>query len=85
VEPKFNVKFLEEAVVFLDSLDYKSREKILYNIYKSRIFTDTKLFKKLTGEIWEFRTLYANTYYRLLAFWTKLAKVILLLFQPTAS
>ena len=30
VEPKFNVEFLEEAISFLDSLDEKSREKILY-------------------------------------------------------
>ena len=36
VEPKFNVEFLEEAISFLDSLDEKSREKILYNMYKAR-------------------------------------------------
>jgi len=32
VERKFNVEFLEEAIEFFDSLDDKSREKILYNI-----------------------------------------------------
>ena len=30
---------------------------------------DPELFKKLTGEIWEFRTLWKNLHYRLLAFW----------------
>ncbi len=28
-------------------------------------------YKKLTSEIWEFRTLYAGLQYRLLAFWDK--------------
>jgi len=57
VEPKFKVEFLDEAIRFLDSLDNKSREKILYNIYKARVVTDKELFKKLSGETWEFRTL----------------------------
>jgi phage-related protein len=34
------------------------------------VITDNELFKKLEGtEIWEFRTLYNNIKYRLLAFW----------------
>ena len=32
---------------------------------------DPELFKKLTDEIWEFRTLYQGLQYRLLAFWDK--------------
>jgi len=74
VEPKFNVEFLEEAIEFLDGLDEKSREKIIYNIYKARVVIDKKLFKKLTGETWEFRTLYNKKYYRLFAFWDKTDK-----------
>ena len=74
VEPKFNVEFLEEAIEFLDGLDKKSREKIIYNIYKARVVIDKKLFKKLTGETWEFRTLYNKKYYRLFAFWDKTDK-----------
>ena len=72
---KFRVEFLEEANVFLDSLDNKSREKILYNIWKSRSVNDSELFSKLEGEIWEFRTLYNKKYYRLFAFWDKLDKL----------
>ena len=30
---KFRVNFLEEAKTFLDELDDKAREKIIYNIY----------------------------------------------------
>lgn len=53
---KFNVEFLEPVIEFLGSLDQKSREKVLYNIWKSRSVNDAELFKKLKGEIWEFRT-----------------------------
>jgi phage-related protein len=35
---------------------------------------DPKLFKKLSGEIWEFRTKYSGLQYRLLAFWDKSGK-----------
>lgn len=67
----FRVAFLEEAKEFLDQLDEKSRSKILYNIWKSRSSRDKELFKKIQGEIWEFRTKFNKTYYRLFAFWDK--------------
>ena len=70
-EYKFNVIFLEEAKDFLETLDYKSREKILYNIWKARSSNNKELFKKLNKDIWEFRTKYNNTYYRLFAFWDR--------------
>jgi phage-related protein len=47
------------------------REKIYYNIRKAQVTNDKELFKKLTTEIWEFRTLYNKTHYRLFAFWDK--------------
>lgn len=34
-----------------------------------------ELFKKLKGEIWEFRTLYNKSHYRLLAFWDRNAEI----------
>lgn len=43
---KFRVTFLEEAKVFMDCLDEKTREKILYNIWKARSTNDKELFKK---------------------------------------
>lgn len=72
--PKFKVEFLEEAFEFLESLDEKAREKIIYNITKARFSNDNDLFKKLTEEIWEFRTLFNKTQYRLFAFWDKSEK-----------
>ena len=71
---KFRVAFLEEANTFMARLDSKTRNKILYNIWKACITNDKKLFKKLQDEIWEFRTKYNRTYYRLLAFWDKTDK-----------
>ena len=68
---KFQVQFLEDAAEFLDNLDEKAREKIYYNIQKARFSSDKELFKKLKGEIWEFRTLFNKTHYRLFAFWDK--------------
>lgn len=72
--PKFNVVFLEEASEFFDHLEEKVRDKIIYNITKARYSNDRELFKKLTEEIWEFRTLYKKTHYRLFAFWDKSEK-----------
>lgn len=74
MKEKFRVEFLEEAADFLETIDDKAKEKVLYNIWKARITNDKKLFKKLSGEIWEFRTLFKKTYYRLFAFWDKTDK-----------
>ena len=71
---KFRVVFLEEANEFLDGLDEKARDKVFYNIWKSRSSNDKELFKKLHGEIWEFRTFFNKTCYRLFAFWDKTDK-----------
>lgn len=71
IETLFDIVFLEEAFAFLANLDKKHYEKILYNIRKAQTEHDPELFKKLTDEIWEFRTLYQGLHYRLLAFWDK--------------
>lgn len=68
---KFEVIFLTEARAFLLNLDIKSRDKIIFNIDKAKIKTDNELFKKLKDEIWEFRTLFNKTHYRIFAFWDK--------------
>lgn len=68
---KFSVALLPEAVQFLNNLDDKTREKIYYNIRKAQQTNDHELFKKLNDHIWEFRTLYKGTAYRMFAFWDK--------------
>jgi len=68
---KFDVELLDEIDNFLGTLDEKTSEKVLYNIWKSRMVNDSELFKKLTDDIWEFRTLYQGKQIRLLSFWDK--------------
>ena len=68
---KIEVLFLTEAREFLFEMDEKSRNKVIFNIDKAKIKNDNELFKKLKGEIWEFRTLFSKTHYRLFAFWDK--------------
>ncbi|QQS31405.1 MAG: type II toxin-antitoxin system RelE/ParE family toxin [Sphingobacteriales bacterium] len=41
---------------------------------KARFSNDKELFRKLSDEIWEFRTLFNKTHYRLFAFWDKSEK-----------
>jgi mRNA-degrading endonuclease RelE of RelBE toxin-antitoxin system len=70
-EQLFDIIFLDEAFEFLKGLERKHYEKILYNIRKAQTKQDPELFKKLSNEIWEFKTLYKGLQYRLLAFWDK--------------
>lgn len=67
----FEVLLSDEVEAFLDKIDEKARDKIIYNIDKAKYSLDPKFFKKLTKEIWEFRTKYRSTQYRLLAFWDR--------------
>lgn len=70
IKPKFKVIYSDEANTFLSKIPQKAKEKILYNIVKSKYLIDPVLFKKLeNSEIWEFRTNYNSIQYRLLAFW----------------
>lgn len=68
---KFDVIFLTEAREFLVALDEKTRNKIIFNIDKAKVKNDNELFKKLKGEIWEFRTLFNKKHIRIFAFWDK--------------
>jgi phage-related protein len=75
MDKHFEILFLDEAFEFLSSLERKHYEKILYNIRKSQVELDPELFKKLSDDIWEFRTLYQGLQYRLLAFWDKTSTI----------
>ena len=71
LKKRFDVVYLEEASDLVDSLPSVVREKITSNVRKSTYVIDPELFKKIDSEIWEFRTLYNGIAYRLLAFWDK--------------
>ena len=71
---KFDVIFLTEAREFLMEFDEKTRDKIIFNIDKAKAKNDNEIFKKLKGEIWEFKTLFNKKHFRLFAFWDKTNK-----------
>ena len=73
----FEVLVSEEAKIFIKSLDIKLQKKITFNIQKSREVNDIKILKKLTEEIWEFRTRYDEQQIRLLAFWDPNSKSLI--------
>jgi phage-related protein len=69
---RFEVTYLPEAIGFLERIDKKATEKLLFNISKSQAVNDAKVFKKLkNSNIWEFRVEYSNNEYRLFAFLDK--------------
>ena len=72
---QFKVLYMKEAYEFLSRMDQKTRSKIIYNIDKASQTNDKELFKKLKGDILEFRTLYNKTQIRLFAFWDKSDKL----------
>ena len=77
---KFEVYFLDDAIEFMNNLDSKSRKKIFYNIDKAQLGNDPKLFEKLEGEIWCFRTRFLKLQYRVFAFWDKSTTIKTLVF-----
>ena len=68
---RFRLVLTDEALKFIESLPLNVSDKIYYNVRRVREGEiNNELFKKLeNSEIWEFRTLYNKTAYRLFAFW----------------
>lgn len=69
---RFDIEYLPEAIKFLESIEMKAAQKLLYNISKSQEINDPGIFKKLkNSNIWEFRAEYTSNEYRLFAFWVQ--------------
>lgn len=62
---------LDDAVEFLRSIPESAKDKVYYNIQRVVCGEqNSEIFKKLgSSNIWEFRTLYNKSAYRLFAFW----------------
>ncbi len=71
----FETIFLEEADKFIQSLDNKSQQKIMYNVRVAEQTNDPELFKKLNENIWEFKTKFFGKQIRVLALWDKTQKI----------
>jgi len=74
MNPKFEVIILDEVWEFFETLDEKTKLKIIYNIDKSKYQKDPELFKKLEDDVWEFRTKFNRNHYRIFSFWDKTGK-----------
>ena len=71
MKERFEVVFLVDAVVFMNQMEEKARQKMYFNIRKAQIKNDNKIFKKLNNNIWEFRCEFQNRSYRLFSFLDK--------------
>ncbi len=71
----FETIFLAEADEFMQTLDKKSRQKVMFNVRIAEQTNDPKLFKKLNDNVWEFRIKYLGRQIRILAFWDKTNKI----------
>ena len=69
----FRLVLTDEALNFIEGLPEAVSYKIYYNIKRvAGGERNRELFKKLeNSDIWEFRTLYNKTAYRLFAFWDR--------------
>ena len=67
-----------EAKEFLQSLSRGEKEEILADIKSATQTINSTLFKKLSNEIWEFRSKYGGRQFRMLAFWDKKQKAMVI-------
>lgn len=74
----FETQFMKEAEEFIALLDPKTIQKLLYHIELAEHTNDSKLFKKIKHDIWEFRSSYNGLQIRLFAFWDKSNKQLTL-------
>ena len=76
---KVNIFLSDEAKAFVRSLPEKAKKKVTFNIRKVEGGEmDKDLFKKLNDNIWELRTSYNGMCYRLLAFWDKECRALII-------
>jgi phage-related protein len=68
---RFEVKHLDAAKTFLKLLNHRCADHINSVIDKAPEQRDSKIMKKLTKDLWEFRIRHEGLQYRLLAFWAK--------------
>lgn len=78
LDKRFDVLFLDEARNFLLGLSKEEQAEILADIRTSTTLINSTLFKKLNKDIWEFRSKYNGRQFRMLAFWDKTQKAMVI-------
>ena len=74
----FDVEFLDEAREFIKQLSEEEKKIVLKRINVAKTIRNSKLFEKLTNDIWEFRARHNGLQYRIFAFWDKTRKSMVL-------
>lgn len=76
---KIDVEYLDEALSYISDMPEKARRKMLHNVsLVSMGIIDDQIFKKISDSgIWEFRAEYEGNQYRLLSFWDKTNKSLI--------
>lgn len=74
MDKRFEVIFPEQAIDFMKKVHKNAKANIYYNLDKVKLGLNPKLFKKLTEDIWGFRTKYGGLQYRLFTFWDRPAQ-----------
>ena len=78
IDKRFDVELLDEARRFVAELNQEDKAELMANIKAAKSSIDSGLFKKITKEIWEFRARHNGRQFRLLAFWDKNRKAMVL-------
>lgn len=79
MKTRFGILLLEQAQDFLKSLDKDTKDMIIEDLKYASCSINATLFKKLSGtDIWEFRAKAKGVQYRLLAFWDKKQKAMVI-------
>ena len=75
---RFDVLFLDEARSFIQGLTPDEKSELLSDIQAATTLISSTLFKKLNKDIWEFRSKYNGRQFRMLAFWDKTQKAMVI-------
>ena len=78
INNQFDVEFLDEAREFIKQLSEEEKKVVLRRIEVAKMTRNSKLFEKLTKDIWEFRAQHNGLQYRIFAFWDKTRKSMVL-------
>ena len=76
IDKRFEVDFLDEAKEFISKLSKDDKFELVSNIKAAQKVVDSTLFKKVSKNIWEFRAKHNGKQFRLLAFWDKTRKAM---------
>ncbi len=74
---RFKVELLDQAIEFIDKLDEKSRDKVIYNIHKARVVQNKDFLRNYLAKYGNFELYITKIISGYLHFGTSQKKLIL--------